>query len=71
MDLFPPSRFRSYAPEKAKLHKPERAPVKFSAGFCNAACMFAIGPDCDCPCLGANHQVGFRCDMPKQEEIAL
>ena len=71
LDLFPPARFRSYAPEKPRNVKPERAPVQFPGGMCNAACMFAIGSDCDCPCLGRNHQVGFRCDGFGQEEIAL
>lgn len=63
MDLFGPARFRVYAPEKPKARaKPKVAPVRFGSGFCNAACMFAIGTDCDCPCLGRNHQAGFRCD---------
>lgn len=59
------------APPRAKLSKPKVAPVAFGSGFCNAACMFAIGPDCDCPCNGRNHQAGFRCNGFSQEEIGI
>lgn len=69
-DLFP-ARFRQYAPEKPKVRKPSVAPVRFGTGWCNAACMFAEGPDCDCPCNGANYRAGFRCDGFTQQEIAL
>lgn len=69
-DLFP-ARLRQYAPEKAKPVKPRVAPVRFGSGWCNAECMFAVGPECDCPCNGRNHQAGFRCDGFKQEDLAI
>jgi hypothetical protein len=61
-DLFPPQRFRAYAPEKPRARKPYAAPVRFGAGWCDASCIYATGNDCDCACQGANHRSGFRCD---------
>jgi hypothetical protein len=69
--LFPAAPFRSYAPERARLVKPSVAPVRFAGGSCNAACMYAEGDECTCPCGGANHRAGFRCDAPRQEGLAL
>ena len=69
-DLFP-ARFRQYAPAAPKPQKPQAAPVRFGSGWCNAACMFATGPDCDCPCNGRNHQAGFRCEPVDQKEMTL
>jgi hypothetical protein len=55
--------FRTYAPDKARApRKPTVEGVRYAGGICNAACMYAIGEDCDCPCLGRNHRAGFRCD---------
>jgi len=70
--LLEPARFRSIAPERARARKPDVAPVRYGSGFCSAACMFAIGDDCDCPCMGRNHKAGFRCDgipAPTQESL--
>jgi hypothetical protein len=37
--------------------------------ICDARCMFAVGVDCDCWCMGRNHQRGgpvLACDDPQQ-----
>jgi hypothetical protein len=38
---------------------------------CDARCMYATGPDCNCPCGGIGHGAGFRCDTFSQKEIPL
>lgn len=68
--LFPLARF-SRSPSAKTRTVPDVKPVKYAGGYCNAACMFALGPDCDCPCLGRNHQKGFACDGFAQDEIPL
>jgi hypothetical protein len=69
-DLFPdlPTQMAPGRPG-AKPTKPKVAPVRFGEGWCNAACMYAVGQDCDCPCLGRNHRAGFRCEgfAPEQD----
>jgi hypothetical protein len=66
-------RFRSYAPERARApRKPIVAGVRYAGGLCSAACMYALGDECDCPCMGRNHKAGFRCDgvtAPSQESL--
>lgn len=68
--LFPLAPFTRAAAKKART-VPDVRPVKYAGGYCNAACMFALGPDCDCPCLGRNHQRGLQCDGFTQEDMAL
>jgi hypothetical protein len=67
-DLFP-ARFRQYAPEKPRAAKPTVESVRFGSGWCTAECMYAIGDDCDCACMGRNHRAGLRCDAPRQEAL--
>lgn len=68
-DLFPRAH-KQKAPERPR-KTPEVPPVRYAGGVCTAACMFALGPDCDCACLGRNHQAGLRCELVEQQTITL
>ena len=71
-DLFPAARFRHYAPEKPRAPAPTAPVRRFPSGLvCDARCMYATGPDCNCPCGGIGHGAGFRCDTFSQKEIPL
>lgn len=70
-DLFPFARRTAPTARPTRAALPRVAAVRFAGGLCTAACMYALGPDCDCYCNGSNHQSGLRCDGFTQEGLKL
>ncbi len=70
LDL-PPMR-RLYAPVRHRAPLPQARSIRFPSGLvCDARCVYATGPDCDCPCGGVNHGSALRCDLPQQDGLPL
>lgn len=64
---------RAFPAAKRKPAERHAAPtLRFPSGMnCDARCMFAVGPDCDCPCGGRNHGSGLRCEGFDQKDLPL